>query len=102
MRKSLLILLAVAAMSLTPMVLAQKSETYNPLPRHFPTKQRFVVEFAGGGSGGTMAARSWQTPMSFPSIGDHCGEQTEATVKFRRLSPISLMGSIRRRNRVSA
>jgi hypothetical protein len=54
MRKSSLILLAVAAMSLTPIVLAQKSETYNPLPRHFPTKQRFVVEFAGGGSGGSL------------------------------------------------
>jgi hypothetical protein len=53
MRKSLLILLAVA-MSLMPMALAQRSETFNPLPRHFPTNQRFVVEFARGGGGRSL------------------------------------------------
>jgi len=54
MRKSLLILFAAAATSLAPMGLAQKSEAHNPLPRHFPTNRRFVVEFAGGGSGGSL------------------------------------------------
>jgi hypothetical protein len=34
------------------MGLAQNSEEYNPLPGHFPTKERFVKEFAifGGGN----------------------------------------------------
>jgi len=41
--------LLVAAASLAPMTLAQKAEIYNPLPRHFPTKRRFVVEFASRG-----------------------------------------------------
>lgn len=53
MNKCLLILLA-AATSLAPMALAQKSETNNPVPRHFPTKQRFVVEFAKAGGGGGL------------------------------------------------
>ncbi len=43
--------LAVAAVWLLPMGFAQNSETYNPLPRHFPTKDRFAVEL--GISGGT-------------------------------------------------
>ena len=34
-----------------PTGFAQKRET-NPLPRHFPTKARYVVEFAGGGGAG--------------------------------------------------
>jgi hypothetical protein len=52
MRKSLLILLAFALFM--PLAFAQNAQTQNPLPRHFPTKQRFVVEFAGGGSGGSL------------------------------------------------
>jgi hypothetical protein len=52
MRKyRLLVSLVVTAAWLVPMTLAQKSEIYNPLPRHFPTKPRFVVEFAAGGGG---------------------------------------------------
>jgi hypothetical protein len=62
MRNSLLILLAVAAISLMPIALAQKPETYNPLPRHFPTKQRFVgwssLRAAAELALCTMAARS--------------------------------------------
>ena len=54
MKKKVLILLAAAATFLMPMAVAQRSETYNPIPRHFPSKQRFVVEFAGGGSGGSL------------------------------------------------
>jgi hypothetical protein len=47
-----LVSLAVAAACLVPMGLAQDSETYNPLPRHFPTKARFVHERIGPGGGG--------------------------------------------------
>ena len=46
--------LLVAAASLAPMTLAQKAEIYNPLPRHFPTKRRFVVEFASRGGGSNL------------------------------------------------
>ena len=46
--------LAVAAACLVQVSLAQKSEIYNPIPRHFPTKQRFVVELAAGGGGGSL------------------------------------------------
>jgi hypothetical protein len=40
---------------LVPLGLAQRSDTNNPLPRHFPTKQRFVVEFAAPGGGSNLA-----------------------------------------------
>lgn len=53
MRKSLLILLP-AALLFMPSAFAQNAQTHNPLPRHFPTKQRFVVEFAGAGGGGSL------------------------------------------------
>jgi len=33
---------------------AQKGQKDNPLPRHFPSKQRYVVEFASSGSGGGL------------------------------------------------
>jgi hypothetical protein len=39
------------AASLVPAAFAQKRET-NPLPRHMPTKARYVVEFARPGGGG--------------------------------------------------
>lgn len=56
MRKCrLLVSLAIAAALLVPMALAQNSEKYNPLPRHFPTKQRFVVEFAARGGASNLA-----------------------------------------------
>lgn len=37
------------------MAVAQTAQNKNPLPRHFPTKQRFVVEFATAGSGGNLS-----------------------------------------------
>ncbi len=43
-----------ATACLLPMGHAQNAERYNPLPRHFPTRQRFVVEFAAGGGGGSL------------------------------------------------
>ena len=52
MRKhGFLVSLALCAASLVATGLAQNSETYNLLPRHFPTKQRFAKEFAKGGGG---------------------------------------------------
>lgn len=50
-KSRLLVSLALAAFSLVPMALGQnqnadKSETFNPLPRHFPTKERFQKSFA--------------------------------------------------------
>src|SRR5215471_16097014 len=51
----LLVCLVVAAASLTPMTLAQKAEPLNPLPRHFPTKQRFVFEFATRSGGSNLS-----------------------------------------------
>src|SRR6516162_9410736 len=50
----LLVSLVVAAASLVPMALAQKAEPFNPLPRHFPTKQRFVFEFAARGGSNNL------------------------------------------------
>ena len=50
----LLVSLVVAAASLAPMTLAQKAEPFNPLPRHFPTKQRFVFEFAARGGSSNL------------------------------------------------
>jgi hypothetical protein len=49
--------LALAAATLVPNAFAQRSEINNPLPRHFPTQQRFVHEFVGpgGGAGGNLA-----------------------------------------------
>jgi hypothetical protein len=47
--------LAVAITWLVPMGVAQNAERYNPLPRHFPTKERFVHEFAGGGGGSNLS-----------------------------------------------
>src|SRR5437763_2568671 len=44
------LVLAAAALVLT--ALAQISDTYNQLPRHLPTKERFAREFAGGHLGG--------------------------------------------------
>ena len=54
MRKYVFVMsLALAAATLMPSAIAQKnSELNNPLPGHFPTKDRFVREFAGGGGGG--------------------------------------------------
>src|SRR5579864_1557254 len=54
MRKSIVVLLAITAACVVPMALAQKSELNNPLPRHLPTIQRYVVEFARSGSGGNL------------------------------------------------
>ena len=55
MRKyTLLVSLAVTVASLAPVALAQNSEKHNPLPRHFATKGRFVVEFATKGGGGNL------------------------------------------------
>ncbi len=48
------VLLALTAALVLPSAVAQKKET-NPLPRHFPTIERFVHEFAGGGGGGNLA-----------------------------------------------
>ncbi len=56
MRKPVLflLLLVLCVSCLVPVALAQKkSEIYNPLPAHLPTKARFVVEFAGGSGGGS-------------------------------------------------
>ena len=50
----LLVSLVIAAAWLAPSALAQKSEIYNPLPRHFPTNRRFVVEFASRGGGSNL------------------------------------------------
>ncbi len=47
------VLLALAAVCMVPIALAQNADQNNPLPRHFPTKQRFV-EFAIGGGGGNL------------------------------------------------
>jgi hypothetical protein len=49
-----LISLVVAAASFAPMTFAQKTELHNPLPRHFPTNRRFVVEFAARGGGSNL------------------------------------------------
>jgi len=49
-----LLSIVVAAASLAPMAFAQKAESFNPHPRHFPTKQRFVVEFAARGGGSNL------------------------------------------------
>ena len=46
--------LALAATALAPVALAQNSEKPNTLPRHFPDKQRYVVEFARTGGGGLL------------------------------------------------
>lgn len=56
MRKSSFVMaLAVVALTCVSTGFAQKRET-NPYPRHFPTKARYVVEFAGGGgSGGNLS-----------------------------------------------
>jgi len=55
MRKhTLFVLLLIAGASVVPIALAQKSELYNPLPRHFPTNRRFVVEFASRGGGSNL------------------------------------------------
>ena len=46
--------LALLAGSFVPASFAQKnSELNNPLPRHMPTKARYVVEFAKSGGGGS-------------------------------------------------
>src|SRR5512146_1588886 len=53
MRKcSLVVALVLLAASFLPAAFAQKRET-NPLPRHMPTKARYVVEFARPGGGGS-------------------------------------------------
>jgi len=55
MRKSAFYLsLAIVAASLAPSALAQKNnELNNPLPKHFPTKARYVRELAGKPTGGS-------------------------------------------------
>jgi hypothetical protein len=56
MRKSIVVvLLAISAAWLVPMAFAQRSELNNPLPRHLPTRQRFVVEFATRGGGSNLS-----------------------------------------------
>lgn len=52
-RMSVLRLLVVTC--LVPIGFAQESQKTNPLPRHFPTSRRFVVEFATRGSGGNLS-----------------------------------------------
>lgn len=52
-----LVSLALAAVSFVPLTFAQeaqKAQDFNPAPRHFPTKARFVKEFAGGGGGSSL------------------------------------------------
>ena len=51
----LLVSVVVAVASLAPMTFAQKVEPLNPLPRHFPTKQRFVHEFATRSGGSNLS-----------------------------------------------
>ncbi|HEX4919253.1 MAG TPA: hypothetical protein VFV92_00750, partial [Candidatus Bathyarchaeia archaeon] len=51
----LLVSLILAVVSSAPMALSQKAERFNPFPRHFPTKQRFVVEFAARGGGSNLS-----------------------------------------------
>ena len=71
MRKSaVVLLLAITASCLVPMAFAQRSELNNAFPRHFPTRQRFVVEFAtrGGGSnvsyhGGPVLVGAYVVPI---------------------------------------
>ena len=71
MRKSVVVLLlAITASCLVPMAFAQRSELNNAFPRHFPTRQRFVVEFAtrGGGSnvsyhGGPVLVGAYVVPI---------------------------------------
>jgi hypothetical protein len=50
-KRSFVVALGLLAACFVPTGFAQKRET-NPLPRHFPTKARYVVEFAGGGGAG--------------------------------------------------
>jgi hypothetical protein len=53
-KPSFLCVLTLAVASIVTTGLAQKSEQQNPLPRHFPTKARFVRETASAGSGGNL------------------------------------------------
>jgi hypothetical protein len=48
-RRRFLLAFAIAAVCLVQMGFAQFIEEQNPLPRHFPTKQRYAVEFAKSG-----------------------------------------------------
>jgi hypothetical protein len=53
-KPSFLFVLTLAVTSIVTTGLARKSEQQNPLPRHFPTKARFVRETATGGAGGNL------------------------------------------------
>jgi hypothetical protein len=48
-KQSWLVSLAVAVGLMASMAFAQNATRYNPLPRHFPTIQRYLVEFAKSG-----------------------------------------------------
>ena len=58
MKCSVLVALAFTAACFVPMGLAQElapnARQENPLPRHFPTKDRFAHEYAGSGGGGSL------------------------------------------------
>ena len=53
-RRRLLPALAVTVFCLAQIGFAQFISELNPFPRHFPTKGRFVVEFAKGGGGSNL------------------------------------------------
>jgi len=53
-RRRLLPALAVTVVCLAQIGFAQFISELNPFPRHFPTKGRFVVEFAKGGGGSNL------------------------------------------------
>jgi hypothetical protein len=55
MRKcGVLLALVLLAECLVQVGFAQEAQNKNPLPRHMPTKARYVKEFAGGGGGGSL------------------------------------------------
>jgi hypothetical protein len=56
--------LALAAATLVPIAVAQKFETRNPLPRHFPNKERFVREFAARDSLNNHIDRAAEWPYA--------------------------------------
>jgi len=69
-KSAVVLLLAITASCLVPIAFAQRSELNNAFPRHFPTQQRFVVEFAtrGGGSnvsyhGGPVLVGAYVVPI---------------------------------------
>jgi hypothetical protein len=83
-----LTLLALAALCFTPFTQAQRSsELNNPLPRHFPTQERFVKEFATSGAGGSLTYHNGAVmPTAFvipifwgPSWANGGADSTKAT-----------------------